>query len=154
RSHRYHFRRRLGLWRRQLRQGGASATVWPIRTSGFSTSSLLAAPASPRCCARSQTMYWRTCRGSMRCSRSDSPATRPCETQIEVGLFLDARESLRRGTELFATVPGFPHFRLVGRKGYLATALGFCATRGNASHPSDPGSRGTGGDSAGSPAGG
>jgi tetratricopeptide (TPR) repeat protein len=46
-----------------------------------------------------------------------------CETQIEVGLFLDARESLRRATDLFATVPGFPRFRLVGRKGYLATAL-------------------------------
>jgi tetratricopeptide (TPR) repeat protein len=47
-----------------------------------------------------------------------------CETQIEVGLFLDARASMRRAKELFAAVPGFPHFRLVGRRGYLACALG------------------------------
>jgi tetratricopeptide (TPR) repeat protein len=46
------------------------------------------------------------------------------EAQMEVGMFLDAARTLRRADLLFAELPGFPDYKVTGRKGQLAAAVG------------------------------
>ncbi len=46
------------------------------------------------------------------------------EAQMEVGIFHKADETLKRAERLFNDVPGFPPYKLTGRKGQLASALG------------------------------
>jgi tetratricopeptide (TPR) repeat protein len=46
------------------------------------------------------------------------------EAQMEVGIFLQAQETLTKAEHLFAEVPGVPAYKLTGRKGQLSTALG------------------------------
>ncbi len=46
------------------------------------------------------------------------------EAQMEVGIFLEADETLKKAERLFSEVPGFPAYKLTGRKGQLATAIG------------------------------
>ncbi len=46
------------------------------------------------------------------------------EAQMEVGIFHKAEESLKKAERLFDKVPGFPAYKLTGRKGQLATAVG------------------------------
>ena len=46
------------------------------------------------------------------------------EAQMEVGIFLQAEETLKKAEHLFTEVPGVPAYKLMGRKGQLATALG------------------------------
>lgn len=45
------------------------------------------------------------------------------EAQMEVGVFLDAAQTLQRAELLFGEVPGFPVYKLTGRKGQLAAEL-------------------------------
>ena len=45
------------------------------------------------------------------------------EAQMEVGVFLDASQTLQRAESLFGEVSGFPVYKLTGRKGQLAAAL-------------------------------
>jgi tetratricopeptide (TPR) repeat protein len=45
------------------------------------------------------------------------------ETQMEVGLYLDARGTLMQAEALIDKIPDFPRFKLLGRRGYLAAAL-------------------------------
>jgi tetratricopeptide (TPR) repeat protein len=45
------------------------------------------------------------------------------EAQMEVGVFLDAAQTLQRAESLFSQVSGFPVYKLTGRKGQLAAAL-------------------------------
>lgn len=45
------------------------------------------------------------------------------EAQMEVGVFLDASRTLQRAESLIGEVPGFPIYKLTGRRGQLAAAL-------------------------------
>jgi len=45
------------------------------------------------------------------------------EAQMEVGLFLDAAQTIRRAEALFEQLPEFPAYKLTGRKGQLAAAV-------------------------------
>jgi tetratricopeptide (TPR) repeat protein len=45
------------------------------------------------------------------------------EAQMEVGLFLDATQTIQRAELLFDQLPEFPAYKLTGRKGQLAAAV-------------------------------
>lgn len=46
------------------------------------------------------------------------------EAQMEVGIYLQAEETLNKAEQLFVEVPGVPAYKLTGRKGQLSTGLG------------------------------